>query len=31
MEKIPWDEVRRSGNKVISSRRKEVLATNIEN
>jgi len=31
MEKRPWDEIRRSGNKVISLGRKEVLATDIEN
>jgi len=31
MEKELWDEIRRSGNKAISLRRKEVLATDIEN
>jgi len=31
MEKKPWDEVRRFGNKAISPGRKEILAMDIEN
>jgi len=31
MEKGPWDEVRKSENKAISSGRKEILTRDIEN